>query len=273
MRLNDEIISVIMGVKYNRKELDTLKRSIDSVLAQTYSRFELIICERGSSVKARKLLETYACSDSRVTIIDGSGTNSFSEQLNMCLKQSKGVWIARMDDDDFSFPERFEKQMAYLKAHKEIAFVGCNTKLVQDGEAAGVWKFPEQPQIRDFLFSMPFVHPTLMFRRNSLEAVDGYSTLPYCERCEDYDLLLRLYEKGFYGANMQEILFAYTLPHNGITTRTFRDRINESKMRYARFRALGLLPGASFYVVKPLAVGLIPAHLLKAMKTIRRKKQ
>lgn len=271
MLLQDDIISVIMGIKYTRKELNTLKRSLDSILAQTYPKFELIICERGSIEEARCLLEKYVSTDSRIKLIDGSDAKSFSEQLNICLKNSQGKWIARMDDDDYSYPERFEKQLGFLKGHLDYGFVGCNVDLVQDGINSGKWIFPERPQVRDFLFSMPFVHPALLFRRESLEAVGGYSTLACCERCEDYDLLLRLYEHGFCGANMQEVLFAYSLPHNGISTRNFKDRVNESKMRFVRFRKLNLLPGAFFYAIKPMAVGIIPAHLLKHLKELRQK--
>lgn len=263
---HENTISVIMGIKYRRPEFDTLRRSLDSVLAQTCHDFELVICERGSSEQAKSMLAEYAAQDGRIRLIDGSGAGSFSEQLNICLERSTGAWIARMDDDDYSCPERFTRQLEYLRAHEDIAFAGCNVRLVQDGADAGVQCFPERPQVRDFLFSMPFIHPALMFRRAALEAVGGYSTLPRCGRCEDYDLLLRLYEKGFCGANLQEFLFEYSLPHNGITTRSFADRTNEVRTRWARFSALGMLPGALPYVVKPWAVWLLPRRMLKRLK-------
>ena len=121
----------------------------------------------------------------------------------------------------------------------------------------------------DFLFSMPFIHPALIFRREALEAAGGYSTLPRCDRCEDYDLLLRLYEMGYSGANMQEFLFRYSLPHNGISTRTLRDRTNEVRTRWARFSALGLLPKALPYALKPWAVWLVPRNTLRRLKEKR----
>ena len=154
--LPEDTISVIMGIKYCRPELDTLRRSLDSILAQTYAEFELLICERGSSHLAKELLADYASRDPRVRVIDGSGAGSFSEQLNICLGQSRGAWIARMDDDDYSEPERFEKQLAYLRTHGGTAFVGCNVRLIQDGGDVGAQCFPENPQVRDFLFKSPF---------------------------------------------------------------------------------------------------------------------
>ena len=146
--LPEDTISVIMGIKYCRPELDTLRRSLDSILAQTYAEFELLICERGSSHLAKELLADYASRDPRVRVIDGSGAGSFSEQLNICLGQSRGAWIARMDDDDYSEPERFEKQLAYLRTHGGTAFVGCNVRLIQDGGDVGAQCFPALRPLR-----------------------------------------------------------------------------------------------------------------------------
>lgn len=268
----NDLISAVMGVKYTRSETDTLKRSIDSVLNQTYKNIELIICERDSTAEAKALLSSFAAQDDRVILLDGSAAKSFSEQLNMSVERASGDLIARMDDDDYSFPERFKREADYLCSHDDLAFVGCNVRLVQDGNDMGVQIFPERPFVKDFLFTMPFIHPAIMFRKEAFEAIGGYSTLERCNRCEDYDFLLRLYEKGLVGANLQETLFAYTLPAKGKTTRNFKDRVNEMKTRFFRFHALGLMPGAFFYAIKPLAVWLIPSGLLAAMKSARRRR-
>ena len=100
----NDIISVIMGVKYRRSSTDLLKRAVDSVLCQSHKDLELIICEKDSFDPARELLKKYASEDKRVRLIDGSRADSFSEQLNLCLAEAKGDWIARMDDDDYSYP-------------------------------------------------------------------------------------------------------------------------------------------------------------------------
>ena len=84
--------------------------------------------------------------------------------------------------------------------------------------------------------------------------------------CEDYDLLLRLYEKGFRGANLQECLFDYTLPETAKGSRRMRHRWNEVVTRFQRFRALGRLPKALPYVVKPIVVGLLPEKFLEKVK-------
>ena len=99
--------------------------------------------------------------------------------------------------------------------------------------------------------------------------VGGYLEIPRCERCEDYDLLLRLYEKGLCGYNIRQPLFAYSVPPNGITNRGGRDRLNEAKTRYVRFKEMGLFPWALPYVIKPIAVWLIPKKLLAHLKNRR----
>lgn len=263
---HDSLISVIMGVYYKRSDLIFLKRAINSILSQSHTNLELIICQRGSTSDAIEYLSKISIKDSRVTVIDGSQTQSFSEQLNLCLKVAKGNWIARMDDDDYSFSERLEKQLEYLTKHKDVSFVGCNVMLVQDGSEIGIQVFPEKPESKDFLFSMPYIHPALLFRKTALDNVGGYSELPRCNRCEDYDLLLRMYEAGMCGANIQTEYFSYTLPSQGITTRNLRDRINETKTRYVRFRAQKLLPKAFPYTIKPIVVWCIPRKLLARLK-------
>lgn len=263
------LISVIMGIRYLRNDLMLLDRSIRSILDQTYQHFEFLICENGSTPAASRLLQQYAEQDCRIRLIAGSGLDRLAQKLNRCLKYSRGMWIARMDDDDYSSPERFERQIRWLSAHPNIAFTGCFVELEQDNSLIGVRKLPEFPKVKDFLFAQPFIHPALLFRREVLDVVGGYCEKTGCAGCEDYDLLLRLYEKGYAGANIQEPLFRYTLPPKGTCNRTMGMRVNEVRTRFARFQSLGLLPQYFPYVVKPIIVGLIPQPLLERIRARR----
>lgn len=263
------LVSICMGVRYQREGLSLLERSIHSIQAQSYPHWELLICERDSTQAARKCLERFAEQDPRIRLIDGTGTAGLAGQLNRCLAEVSGDWVARMDDDDFSHPRRLAAQMEYLWENPQAAFVGCIAQLERDGKPAGTRRLPAKPTVRDFLFVQPFLHPTLLFRQEALEAVGGYCEEPRCLGCEDYDLLLRLYEAGLVGENIQEPLFTYSLPPLGIKKRTMALRWNEVKTRYIRFRTLELLPGALPYVVKPVIVGLVPNGLLERMKKKR----
>ena len=260
------LISVLMGVLYRRESVNLLERSIRSIQSQTYRNFELLICDDGSTEAACKYLDEAASRDERILLVRGCPRIDLASKLNWCLKAANGTYIATMDDGDLSYPKRFAVQMAYLREKPQAAFVGCIAQLERDGKPVGIRRFPTSPEVKDFLFVQPFLHPTLLFRREVLETVGGYCEEPRCMGCEDYDLLLRLYEADYRGENIQDLLFTYTLQPTGSKKRTMALRRNEVKTRYARFRALGLLPRALPYVVKPVVVGLIPSQLLQWMK-------
>jgi len=260
------LISVAMGVCYRRIDPSLLQRSIQSILSQSVGDLEVLICEHGSSPEAKAALRQFAAEDSRIRLIQGRSPGTLSQHLNDCIRQAQGQYFARMDDDDFSHPHRFEAQLAYLAEHPEIAFVGSQVNLCCEGKIVGKRALPKFPTVRDFYMTQPFIHPALMFRRGVLESVGGYAEERTCLLCEDYDLLLRLYQAGIYGANILSVLLDYTIPTTVKGSRTMKHRWNETVTRYRRFRDLRLLPRALPYVVKPLAVGLLPECLLAQIK-------
>lgn len=263
------LISVLMGVLYRRENVDLLERSIQSIQSQTYPNWELLICDDGSAAAALRYLEKAADQCNQIRLIRGCRRLDLASKLNLCLSEARGANIARMDDDDFSASARFECQVDYLKSHPETGFVGSNVRLCRNGEIVGIRQLPRQPKIRDFLFAQPFVHPALMFRRDVLLSVGGYSEDKRCLKCEDYDLLLRLYAHGYHGDNLQEYLLDYSIPNTAKGSRTMSDRWNESVTRWRRFSELNLLPGALPYVAKPLVVGLVPERMLDSLKRKR----
>ena len=261
-----ELISVLMGVRYQRSDLSLLKRSVESILAQEDAALEFLICDDDSTEEAKAYLVQVRSCDSRVKLVRNGSLFMLAEKLNACLAEASGEWIARMDDDDRSDPARLKKQVAFLQGHSDIAFVGSNVNLVCQGIKVGERSFPYMPDVRDFYFSQPFIHPSLMFRRDVLTAIGGYSEDENCYFCEDYDLLLRLYASGYRGVNLSEKLLDYTISENAKGNRRMRHRWNESVTRWRRFKELNVLPAALPYVVKPLVVGMLPERVLKRLK-------
>ena len=259
-------ISVLMGIYDKSEDISVLRRSVESILHQTFSDFEFLICDDGSSKQVQAYLDDIAKKDPRIRLIRSGNAFLLPVKLNLCLEKANGKYIARMDGDDFSHPDRFQQQLDYLSGHPEVSFVGCNVNLIQNGKVVGKRCFPEYPKVRDFYMTQPYIHPTLIFRKDILKSANGYSEDKAVILCEDYDLLLRLYAKGFYGANLQEVLFDYTIPATAKGNRKMRHRWNEAVTRYRRFGELGLLPGALPYVVKPLAVEILPEKILKRLK-------
>lgn len=265
-------ISVIMGVRCGTEKMPLLERAVESILSQTSADFELLICDDGSSREIMRLLEEYSAHDDRIKLLRCCDRLTLAQKLNYCLAHAEGRYVARMDDDDYSLPQRFEKQVEYLTEHEDIAFVGCNTDVLARGKKIGEYVFPEQPSAKDFLFTQPFIHSAIMFRLEVLNEVGGYSENTDCILCEDYELLMRMYAQGLRGANLDERLLEYTVAPELKTNRTLRHRWNECVTRYKSFRINGLLPLYFVYVIKPLAVWLVPSKLLCAIKKKRIKK-
>ena len=122
MLIKDKI-SVIMPV-YNVNG-EWLREAIDSILSQTYTNFELIIIDDGSTNDTPDILAEYVQKDSRIKIVKGEH-KGISNALNKGLDVADGEFIARMDGDDISLPERFEKQINYLRQNPDVGIVGTN---------------------------------------------------------------------------------------------------------------------------------------------------
>ena len=260
---------MIMGVLYRKADTTPLERSVQSILQQTYKNWEFLICDDGSSQEALTTLARFARQDGRIQLVRGVPATDLASKLNACFRRARGAYIARMDDDDWSEQQRFETQIQALEDDRNIAFVGSNVALCRDEKDCGERRLPKFPDVKDFYITQPFIHPALMFRKEALDTVGGYSERKSQVLCEDYDLLLRLYANGFRGMNLQENLLTYSLPSTAKERRRMRHRWNESVTRYERFRDLGRLPLAWPFVLKPLAVGLLPAGLLQSIKRRR----
>lgn len=259
------MISVIMGI-YNEQNQSQVMKAVESVLDQTYGEFEFIICDDGSEKRFYNWLEHYCRKDTRIRLLRKEQNGGLAAALNACLAEANGDYIARMDADDLSKPDRFERQLDFLIPHPEYALLGCGAELIDE---EGIWgrRIPtETPQKRDFLWSSPFIHPTIMIRKAVLEELGGYETEAYAERTEDYDLFMRLYASGYQGYNLQECLFQYREDRKAYTKRKYKYRINEAKVRYRGYRSLGILPGHFHNVIKPLIVGLIPVSWMQKVR-------
>ncbi len=163
-------ISVLMSVHNGAQ---TLPAAIDSVLGQTFGDFELIICDDFSTDDTWKVLCDYKAKDPRILVFQNSRNVGLGASLNECLKLAKGTYIARQDADDISHPRRLEKTLAYLQL-QNAPYVGCGV-LVFD--AHGVWSkriHPEEITRHIIAQKNPFFHPTMIFRREVLEEVNGY---------------------------------------------------------------------------------------------------
>lgn len=263
-------ISVIMGI-YNTPSKKMLKKSLDSILNQTYKDFELIVCDDGSSNDCVKWAKEICQSDNRVKFIKNNKNSGLAYTLNHCLKEAKGDYIARMDDDDESHLDRFEKQIQYMEKNKDVGLVGSNMNLFDDER--GIWglrKYDENVKKEDFLYRVAVAHPTIMARKQSYDVVGGYRDLPKTLRVEDYDCFMRMFAKGVKMYNFQKPLLNYREDSRGAKKKKYKYRFNEMWVRYYGFKNMGLLknPKNYIYVIKPLIAGLIPQKIIKQKQSI-----
>ncbi len=185
------VISVVMSV-YNDKEY--LSESVDSILNQTCKNFEFIIVNDGSEDNSLDMLFEYQVRDNRVLIINQENIG-LTRSLNRAIKLAECEYIARQDADDISLPDRFEKQLSYMKNHPEVAVLGC---LGDFFSADGVLRTIKAPAysrkaIKRHLASRNlFMHGSAMMRKSCLEKVGFYRE--FFRHAQDYDLWLRLSE-------------------------------------------------------------------------------
>lgn len=260
-------VSVIMAV-YNLENEEVLQKSITSIQKQTCSDIEFIICDDGSTDSTRVLLKKITQNDKRIKLIFNSKNQKAGYARNHCIRFAKGKYIAIMDADDISDLRRIERLSDFLDKHKEYDFVGCKGEFFvnQIGDDGEIYWYCRQPEPKDFLFSLPFVHASMLFRKEALERVHGYDMSKNVIRAEDYDLLLRLYGEGLKGYNIDEVLYYIRRDRSQYQRRKYKYRFHEAYIKYRGFKKMGLFPKGIIYAVKPLIVGLIPIHFMAVIQ-------
>ena len=266
-------ISIIMGI-YNCEQ--TLREAIDSLLAQTFSDWELIMCDDGSTDNTFLIAQEYANKDSQKFILLKNDTNmGLNYTLNRCLSVARGEYIARMDGDDVSLPERFEKQVAFLEGNPQFALVSTPMVLYDDSGDWGQTKAIEYPQKKDFCKHAPFFcHASVMIRKDVLLDVGGYTVKKQLLRVEDCHLWYKIYAQGYVGANLLEPLYKMRDDRNAIARRTFKSRMNGIYVTWVGFKMVKMPWYKYYYALKATVVEFLKAIMPKWLyKMLHKRKQ
>ena len=260
------LISVIMGV-YNQWDIDALKRAVNSVLTQTNQDFEFIIWNDGSEQWVSDELRKLCVLDKRIILAGRDENRGLAFSLNECIKLAGGKFIARMDADDECLPERFARQVDFLEKNKGYAWCGCCAELFDEKGVWGYRRMPEIPDVKDYYRFSPYIHPSVMFRREVFDKNTGYLEEEETYKCEDYEIFMRLMQKGLKGYNIQEPLFKYHESYSSYRLRKPCYRVSEAKVRFINYRKMGILfPFGWLYVLRPLIGCIVPGFVIGVCK-------
>jgi hypothetical protein len=185
--MSEHAVTVLMPVHNGERYL---RDAMDSILGQTFTDFEFLIVNDGSTDGTRAILESYR--DPRVRVLQQASRMGVTEALNAGLSQAKGRYIARMDGDDISLPGRLEKQVQYMEAHPDCGVLGCAVQII-DPQGKPLYRVEYcggHHYLRWYLlFQNPFAHPATMIRREVLNRLGGYDAR--FAFAQDYDLWWR----------------------------------------------------------------------------------
>ncbi len=205
-------ISVIMAT-YNRK--DIVHKAIESIVNQTYRDFEFIIIDDASTDGTADIVQKYADKDDRIIFIRNKKNKGLVHNLNKGLDIARGKYIARMDDDDISYPTRFEKQIAYMEKIPQITVLSTRISPI-DSETPHSFHNEINPEIiKIFLYAVetPISHPTIMIRHDFLKK----HNIRYSERykyVEDAHLYADILKAGGLIAGYPEVLLHYRFDYS-----------------------------------------------------------
>jgi glycosyltransferase involved in cell wall biosynthesis len=207
-------ISVLMSV-YN-EPLEWLQSSINSILAQTFGEFEFIIInDNPQRPELKDILKSYSSRDGRIRVFENSENHGLTKSLNKGIRRAEGKYIARMDADDISLPERFELQHRFLERYQDVFLAGTSVQIMDhNGQLKEkAIKYSSHKRLVNNILAgkLAFYHPTIMFRNEGFLYRDKFNT------SQDYDLYLNLLLKDKKFSNIKEIGLHYRMSDQGVS--------------------------------------------------------
>lgn len=227
-------VTVLMSV-YNGEPF--LSQAIESILQQTFADFEFIIINDKSTDCSAEVIRSY--DDQRIRFFENENNIGLTRSLNYGLSMVRSPYIARMDADDISFPQRLEKQVNYLNAHPNVGVVGTAIQIIDKyGKPSHIWKsmITHEALIWGLCLYAPIAHPTVLMRQKTVEQIGGYKA--EMTTAQDYDLWWRL-STVCQLANLPDVLLYLRRHETNITIVHLKEhrqnRVNVSHAAIANF--------------------------------------
>ena len=209
-------ISVIMSTY--KEPIEYIHHSVQSVLAQTMKDFEyIIVLDCPENQEIAQVITEYQSKDDRIVLLRNEKNLGLTASLNRALQVAKGEYIARMDADDFAYPDRLEKELAYLRENQLDLVGALMHRMNEAGELIQGMEtrhYPPQVIMKSLRIDDCIPHPTWLGKREIFESLNGYRMM---DRSEDYDFLLRALKKGYRLGLCDAYLLNYRISTGGIS--------------------------------------------------------
>lgn len=265
-------VSVLMSVYHEKEEY--LRSAIESILGQTFSDFEFLIYDDGTSMENKMVLAEYAQKDSRIRIIENQENQGLTYNLICGLKAAKGVYIARMDSDDISKIFRLQKQVDYMDRHLDVCLLTTRVNKVGGRKRLFLrWITPNDYLKAALLFNNSLPHPTAMIRKSFLEEHNLNYDIKV-KKAQDYDFWVRIAQKGKI-AFLKTPLVKYRIHEGQISSKSAEEqKYFVDRIRLQQLHDMGIdLPLDEKQIYLTFCDGKLGTKVWKCRRTIRRIKK
>ena len=248
-------ISVLMGI-YNCA--DTLQQALDSLYAQTFQDFKIILCDDGSKDDTLKIALENARLHPNVVVLQNERNMGLNFTLNRCLEQADTEYCARMDGDDLCHPTRFTKQIQFLDSHPQYAVV--STPMIYFDEQGEFRRGTARGEVTkyDFVHGTPICHAPSMYRTEVIKSVGGYTVDPRLLRVEDYHLWFKVFAAGHKLFSINEPLYMMRDDRNAKARRNWLARRNECHVKHIGYKMIGLPWYYQIFTIVPILKHFAP---------------
>ena len=247
-----EKYSVLMSV-YSKDNPEYLRLAIDSMLNQTVPPEQYVVVEDGPLAdELKEVIQEYErYYPTLFTIVKIPQNKGLPNALNEGLKACRNEFVARMDADDISLPERCKKELAFFEQYSELDICGCNiAEFYETPDNIRTYRIvpSEYEDIKKFLRRRtPFNHPTVMYKKSSVLRNGGYSV--EILRKQDYDLFSRMIVNGSYARNVDDVLFLFRANENNFARRKSKTTLKNAFRVYWRHYKRGGCSLADFIIM------------------------
>lgn len=263
--------SVLLSL-YNGESIEYFSLAMDSLLHQSLPADEIVLVIDGPIRRALEESVTYWSKILPISVVRLKNNVGLSQALNCGLKKCTYDLVARMDTDDICFPDRFSVQVAYMATNINIDICGSFCSVISElGAEYDQFKVPTgHEDILRLVWSCPMIHPSVIFRKNRIQSIGGYSTT-ISVRQDDYELWIRAAIHGLYFANIPLNLIYYRLSTTEHTKNTLGVSWNRLKIGLSAVGRFDRRIYSYLALCFPIFRALMPNKLMKLLKPLVRR--